>query len=91
MTTQWQRKFAGLACFVLVCLTVSRAGAWEFSMTGNFTWDFYQFSQLGSNGFFGPFNQDNSSVAGTVRLAARNGWLGHELASSPFISLGVST
>ena len=35
-----------------------------------------------TNGFFGPYNQDNSSVSGTVRLAARNGWLGHEVASN---------
>lgn len=75
-----QSKQVGLL-LVLFFLFVSQAGAWEFSMTGNFTWEYYQFSQLGDNGFFGPYNQDNSSVAGTVRLAARNGWLGHEVAS----------
>ncbi len=64
----------------LFVLPVSQAGAWEFSMSGNFTWEYYQFSQLGSNGFLGPFNQDNSSVKDIVRLAARNGWLGHEVA-----------
>lgn len=68
-------------CFILAVflLLVSQAVAWEFSMTGNFTWEFYQFSQLGDKGFFGPFNQDKSSVGGTVNLAARNGWLGHEI------------
>src|SRR5208337_3210880 len=76
-----QSRRVGLI-LVLFFLLVSQAGAWEFSMSGNFTWEFYQFSQLGSNGFFGPFNQDNSSVNDTVRLAARNGWLGHEIASS---------
>ena len=54
-----QSKQVGLL-LALFFLSVSQAGAWEFSMSGNFTWEFYQFSQLGSNGFFGPFNQDNS-------------------------------
>jgi len=66
---------------VLFFVFVSQAGAWEFSMSGASTWEFFQFSQLGDKGFFGPYNQDDSSVAGTVRLAARNGWLGHEAAS----------
>jgi hypothetical protein len=65
----------------LLVLLVSHAGAWEFSLSGVYTWEFYQFSQLGSNGFLGPFNQDNSSVKGIVRLSARNGWLGHEITS----------
>ncbi len=76
-----QSRLVGLI-LVLFFLLVSQAGAWEFSISGDFTWEFYQFSQLGSNGFFGPYNQDNSSVGGTVRLAARNGWLGHEVAKS---------
>jgi hypothetical protein len=71
---------------VLLFLSVSQAGAWEFSLSGVFTWEYYQFSQLGDRGFFGPFNQDDSSVKGTVRLAARNGWLGHEVASRPDLS-----
>ena len=64
----------------LLFIFASHAGALEFSLSGNFTWEYYQFSQLGDKGFFGPFNQDNSSVGATVRLAARNGWLGHEVA-----------
>jgi len=75
-----QSKQVGLL-LVLFLLLVSQARAWEFSLAGIYTWEYYQFSQLGDRGFFGPFNQDNSSVAGTVRLAARNGWLGHEVAS----------
>jgi hypothetical protein len=50
-------------------------------LSGWSTWEYYQFSQLGDKGFFGPFNQDNSSVKNLVRLAARNGWLGHEVSS----------
>ncbi|MCX5863415.1 MAG: hypothetical protein NTW27_15040 [Deltaproteobacteria bacterium] len=66
---------------VLLFLSVSQASAWEFSLSGVFSWEYYQFSQLGDRGFFGPYNQDNSSGVGNVRLAARNGWLGHEIAS----------
>jgi hypothetical protein len=68
----------------LLVLLVSHAGAWEFSLSGVYTWEFYQFSQLGANGFLGPFNQDESSVKNTVRLAARNGWLGHEITAPTF-------
>ena len=75
--TQIRRIFFILSLFLLA---VSQAGAWEFSMSGNFTWEYYQFSQLGDQGFFGPYNQDLSSVRNEVRLAARNGWLGHEIA-----------
>jgi hypothetical protein len=75
-----QSRRVGLI-LVLLFVSVSQAGAWEFSMSGWFTWEYYQFSQLGDKGFFGPFNQDSSSVADKVRLAARNGWLGHEIAS----------
>lgn len=75
--SQNRRVCLVLALFLLL---VSQAGAWEFSMSGNFTWEYYQFSQLGDNGFFGLFDQDNSSVNNKVRLAARNGWLGHEIA-----------
>ena len=78
---QMRRVCLVVALFLLL---VSQAGAWEFSLSGVYTWEFYQFSQLGSNGFLGPFNQDESSVKNTVRLAARNGWLGHEITSPTF-------
>ncbi|MBM3300456.1 MAG: hypothetical protein FJY85_10915, partial [Deltaproteobacteria bacterium] len=73
------RKIMGTACFVLVALMAQAAHAWELSMSGKYTWDFYQFSQLGGRGFFGPYDQDNSTVGNTVNLAARNGWLGNEI------------
>ncbi|MFH1117634.1 MAG: hypothetical protein V1792_27255 [Pseudomonadota bacterium] len=79
-----QSKQVGLL-LVLFFLSVSQARAWEFSLSGVYTWEYYQFSQLGDNGFFGRYNQDNSfastAAGGSVRLAARNGWLGHEVAS----------
>ena len=79
MAELWQKTVTGVALAALVCVLVSPVSAWEFSMQGTFKWEFYQFSQLGADGFFGPFNQDNSSVAAVVNLAARNGWLGHEI------------
>ena len=83
-----------LTCLALLFLSVSHACAWEFSLSGVFTWEYFQFSQLGDKGFFGPFNQDNSHAAvdpdptKRVRLAARNGWLGHEVASRPLSASG---
>jgi hypothetical protein len=79
-----QSRRVGLI-LALFFLLVSQAGAWEFSLSGFFTWEYYQFSQLGSRGFFGPYDQDNSlppaPPAVATNLAARNGWLGHEVAS----------
>jgi hypothetical protein len=60
-------------------------------LSGVFAWEFFQFSQLGTRGFFGPFNQDRSSVAGTVNLAARNGWLGHEITRDNFASNNLTS
>jgi hypothetical protein len=84
MSNSWRRLFAGVTSLALCMLLASPAGAWEFSLSGWSAWEYYQFSQLGDKGFFGPFDQDNSSVKDQVRLAARNGWLGHEAASRPF-------
>ena len=54
---------------------------WSSQWSGSFLWEFWQFSQLGSRGFFGPYDRDNSTAAvgGVVNLAARNGWLGNEI------------
>lgn len=69
---------------MLFFLSISQADAWEFSLSGIYAWEYYLFSQLGDQGFLGPFNQDNSSVKDIVRLAARNGWLGHEITSPTY-------
>ena len=45
-------------------------------MSGAFDWKYEYYSQLGSNGFFGPF--DISNAAGSRREASANGWLGIE-------------
>jgi hypothetical protein len=68
-----------LALDALVCLWASPVDAWEFSISGKYTWEYQLYAQLGSKGFFGPYDQDNSTVSGFVNLAARNGWLGNEI------------
>jgi len=53
------------------------ASAWEFTMSGFWTWEYDYRTQLGTAGFFGQYNRDNGA-AGTVigRFAPMNAWLG---------------
>jgi hypothetical protein len=69
-----------------------KASGYEFSMTGIMTWKYASYSQLGSKGFFGPFDTDASGAGpdgygGSIGGAASmNGWLGHEMQSMPTLS-----
>ena len=76
-----------------------KSWGYEFSMTGIMTWKYASYSQLGSNGFFGPFDTDASDVGpaldnyggsyygGSIGSAASmNGWLGHEMQSVPTLN-----
>jgi len=54
-----------------------RVSAWEFSLEGALTWENLMLSQLGTDGFFGRYNTDNSSTGGN--FASANGWLGGKL------------
>ncbi|HTY25447.1 MAG TPA: hypothetical protein VMC85_20115, partial [Desulfomonilaceae bacterium] len=58
-----------------VLLVAAPAAAWEFSMTGAFTWNYEYRSQMGKAGFFGPYDVDAAATA-TVGLQSVNGWLG---------------
>jgi len=51
----------------------------NFRWSGHSNWEFYQFSQLGADGFFGPFDQDSSTVGGTVNLGCSQRMAGHEI------------
>jgi hypothetical protein len=53
------------------------AFAWEFSMEGEFNWKNRFVQQLGSRGFFGRYDLDNSSTPGN--FASVNGWVGGKL------------
>jgi len=70
------------AAFLVFCLLfwASTVWAWEMSLkaaTYRFSYTFA--SQSGINGFFGPYNVDNSSSGGN--FAPLNGWLGGNVVS----------
>jgi len=56
------KRFLVLGALLSVVLMATSALAWEFSMTGKFDWDTEYGAQMGRNGFFGPFDQDNSTA-----------------------------
>ena len=63
---------------VLVCCVAfmaSPAAAWDFSMTSDMQWNYYSGSQTGTQGFFGPYNVDNSP-GDLINFAASNFWGG---------------
>lgn len=62
-----------LLCLLLFELCPSPAEAWELKIdSALLRMQYTYFSQLGSRGFFGPFNVDRGSTNGD--LAAMNGW-----------------
>ncbi len=62
-----------LVCLFLFVLRPSLAEAWSLQIdSALFRMQYTYFSQLGSRGFFGPFNIDRGSTSGD--LAAMNGW-----------------
>lgn len=83
---------------LLVIATVLSFCSWgtvwavEWNIFSSTNWSYMVFSQGGSNGFFGPYNADQSSaVPGTFKSA--NGWLGFQvgnLVSGDTASTGVS-
>ena len=62
-----------------LCLSFAAGSvfAWEFSLEGEFNWKNRFVQQLGSRGFFGKFDLDNSSTPGN--FASVNGWAGGKL------------
>ncbi len=81
------RFVVGAVFFSLcLCLTVGPAYSWEFSMKGEYSWRYESYSQLGSNGFFGPYDVDNAAI-GAGAAASVNFWHGERLA---FVSDTVS-
>ncbi len=72
--------------FLILCLFISftQAFCWEFSLTGNYRWEYYLYSKIGNASFFGPFDTDNSDnpagYGGTRGSAASmNSWLGNQI------------
>lgn len=60
-----------------ICLVATPSFAWEFSMEGEFIWKNRFVQQLGSRGFFGKYDLDNSSTPGN--FASINGWASGKL------------
>ncbi len=58
-------------------LGASSAFVWEFSMEGEVFWKNRSVGQLGSSGFFGQYDLDNSSTPGN--FASVNGWVSGKL------------
>ncbi len=56
-----------------ILLLATPAPAWEFIMKGSYVWNYGYRSQMGDEGFFGPYDVDFST---TRNLNAVNAWLG---------------
>lgn len=77
----------GYSCIAIISMILfglapNPTQAWEFKMTGTFNYIYEYYGQLGNQGFFGPYNVDNS--AGTNLLPAGdfralNGWFGKQV------------
>jgi len=70
---------------VAVPFMATPANAWEFTMDGNFTWEYEVRGQTGSNGFFGRYDVDAGSGTGAFvagYFAPFNAYIGQP-ASSP--------
>jgi hypothetical protein len=68
-----------LVSTVLLCLSfmAGSSSAWEFAMEGELLWKLRSVGQLGSRGFFGRYDLNNSSIPGTY--ASVNGWVSGKL------------
>ena len=62
-----------LVMVLVLSLSWGTASAWEFSLEGTLAWEYESYSQLGSKGFFGPYDVDQ---AGVPDAAVTNAWLG---------------
>ena len=83
-----QSKQVGLL-LVLFFLSFSQAGAWEFSMSGNFAWEYYQFSQLGDNRLLRAVQIRIATQWARYREARGSQWLAWSRGcQSPAVCLG---
>ena len=66
-----------LTIFLVAFGTASLVSAWELRLNGALEYKYEYYSQLGKNGFFGPYDISNSAY-GFPYDARSNGWLGIE-------------
>jgi hypothetical protein len=78
MKETWSLFSVGVLA-VCLSLTAVSAQAWELELTGGFNWTHEWYTQCGSKGFFGPYNQDNG---GGTRVANLNFWNGGQFDSN---------
>jgi hypothetical protein len=73
---------------ILALLFLARGAApcfgLELSLSGQYTWEYDGYSQLGGKGFFGPFDVDQGDNPGGYggnggSAASMNAWIGHEI------------
>lgn len=80
------RLSVAFGAFIVVCIGLlpHKVWGWEFSLQGNFTYEYDAYAQMGSQGFFGPYDidvADNPGGYGGNRgsAASMNGWMGNEI------------
>jgi hypothetical protein len=76
------RKFSVIAIALLVCFMSVPAFAWEYSMSGAFIMEYRYATQLGQNGFFGPYDvlPGAAATATTPAYESPNFWHGNHFA-----------
>jgi hypothetical protein len=60
--------FAILIIAAFIPVTVASSPAWELKLTGSMNWFYEFYNQMGSQGFFGPFDADNGVGTATGNL-----------------------
>lgn len=74
---------AAWGCVLVAVAFLVGAGpafAWELDVKAEWAWEFKYYSQLGTNGFFGPYDVVRPGAGFNERgLATYNGWLGEDI------------
>ncbi len=75
------KRAVAITLGLCLLIGVTQASAWEFSLKGDWNWEYKLYAQTGHNGFFGKYNVANVPMSGyTVGDGANaNGWLGNEI------------
>ena len=69
--------------FAFLIVVPCQAYAWEFSLDGSYFVTFEYYSQIGSKGFFGPYDSD-AQFGGSA--ASLNGYIGQFRVAAPIVS-----
>ena len=72
--------FAVFMCVAFILVMAGPSLAWELKLTGSLNWYYEYYNQMGSQGFFGPYNVDNG--VGTTTANLNFWWEGPHLAQN---------